>query len=167
MASHVHFTRYLIRRQENDKMDNPRLQIFAALFAAIMIALSMLKFALPFSPVPITFSTLGIMLAGSVLGARNGTLAVLLVILMCAAGLPVLGGTGGFSKLIGPTAGYILAWPFAAFLIGYFAQRLVPNKSAFAKVSLINFLRSVPCCFIRRVQAGWLMLPTSIRFLKC
>lgn len=128
--------------------------IFAALFAAVMIVLSFLKVNLPFSPVPITFSTLGIMLAGSLLGARYGTLAILLVILMVAASLPVLGGRGGISILVGPTAGYIFAWPFAAFLIGYFAQNMRPTKSAFAKLFAVNFLFG--SLLLYPTGAGWM-----------
>lgn len=114
--------------------------IFSALFAGVMIALSYLKFTLPISTVPITLQTLAVMLAGSVLGARYGSLAVLIVIGLTAAGLPVLGGRGGLSVLAGPTGGYIAAWPFAAFLIGWFAQRMKPGRYTFAKLLAVNFV---------------------------
>jgi biotin transport system substrate-specific component len=114
--------------------------IFSALFAGVMIVMSYLKFSLPFSAVPITLQTLAVMLAGSILGARYGTLAVLIVIGLAAAGFPVMGGRGGMSVLVGPTAGYILSWPFAAFLIGLFAQRMGQNRYTFIKLITVNFI---------------------------
>ncbi|AIQ14993.1 biotin transporter BioY [Paenibacillus durus] len=114
--------------------------IFSALFAGVMIALSSMKVSLPFSTVPITLQTLAVMLAGSVLGARYGTLAVLIVIGLCAAGFPVMAGRGGMSVLVGPTAGYIFAWPFAAFLIGWSAERMSQGKFTFGKLLGANFL---------------------------
>ncbi|MBW4082126.1 biotin transporter BioY [Paenibacillus sp. S150] len=114
--------------------------IFSALFAGVMIALSFLKISLPFSAVPITMQTLAVMLAGSILGARYGTLSVLIVIGLAAAGFPVLGGSGGLAVLVGPTAGYIFSWPVAAFLIGLFAERTGQNKYTFVKLLAVNFL---------------------------
>ncbi|KGE20263.1 biotin transporter BioY [Paenibacillus wynnii] len=114
--------------------------VFSALFAAVMISLSSMKVVLPFSAVPITLQTLAVMLAGSVLGARYGTLSVLIVIGLCAAGFPVMGGKGGVSILTGATAGYIWAWPFAAFLIGWFAQRMTQTKYTVLKLLVVNFV---------------------------
>ncbi|WP_410512750.1 biotin transporter BioY [Paenibacillus sp. BR2-3] len=114
--------------------------IFSALFAGVMISLSYLKITLPFTTVPITMQTLAVMLIGSILGARYGTLAVLIVIGLCATGFPVMGGRGGMSVLTGPTAGYILSWPFAAFLIGWFAQRMGQNKYTFFKLLAVHFV---------------------------
>ncbi|KHL92256.1 MULTISPECIES: biotin transporter BioY [Paenibacillus] len=114
--------------------------IFSALFAAVMIALSYLKISLPFSTVPITMQTLAVMLAGSILGARYGTLAVLIVIGLAAAGFPVMGGSGGLAVLVGPTAGYIFSWPFVAWLIGFFAQRIKQDKYTFVKLLAANFI---------------------------
>ncbi|MDQ0192340.1 biotin transporter BioY [Paenibacillus wynnii] len=114
--------------------------VFSALFAGVMISLSFMKISLPFSTVPITLQTLAVMLAGSVLGARYGTLAVLIVIGLCAAGFPVMGGKGGVSVLTGFTAGYIWSWPFAAFLIGWFAERMSQTKYTVLKLIVVNFV---------------------------
>ncbi|WP_134701771.1 biotin transporter BioY [Ammoniphilus sp. YIM 78166] len=99
--------------------------MYVALFAAIMCVLGFLPpIPLPYSPVPITVQTLGVMLAGGILGARLGGLSLVVFLLIVAAGAPVLsGGRGGFSVLIGPSAGYLWSWPIAAFLIGYFTER--------------------------------------------
>ena len=73
---------------------------------------------------PITAQTLGVMLAGSILGARRGGLSMLLFLGLVAAGLPVLaGGRGGLSVFAGPTAGFLVAWPLAAFVVGALVER--------------------------------------------
>ncbi|BCJ86781.1 biotin transporter BioY [Effusibacillus dendaii] len=114
--------------------------VFSALFAAITGALSYLKITLPFSPVPITFSTFGIMLAGSILGARYGFLSMLLVVILEVAGIPLLEGIPGVARIYGPTGGFLLAYPVAALLIGLFVERIKPNRWLFGKLSIVNFL---------------------------
>jgi biotin transport system substrate-specific component len=69
--------------------------------------------------VPITLQTLGVMLVGSLLGARKGAVSMLLFLGLVAAGLPLLaGGRGGLGVFAAPSAGYLLAWPLAAWVIG-------------------------------------------------
>ncbi|MXQ14879.1 biotin transporter BioY, partial [Microvirga makkahensis] len=92
-----------------------------ALFAAIIAALGLLpKFDLPFAGgVPITAQTLGVMLAGVLLGPRQGAAAVLLVIFVVALGAPILaGGRGGLGVFAGPTVGFLLGWLPGAFVTG-------------------------------------------------
>jgi biotin transport system substrate-specific component len=96
---------------------------YVALFAAVIAVLGTIP-AIPVGPVPITAQTLGVMLAGAVLGARRGFLAVLLFLVLVAVGLPLLaGGRGGLAVFAGPTAGYLLGWPVAAFVIGRLTER--------------------------------------------
>ncbi|WP_416276852.1 biotin transporter BioY [Nocardia sp. alder85J] len=72
---------------------------------------------------PITMQTLGVMLAGAVLGSVRGMLACALVVLLTAAGLPVLsGGRGGLGVFAGPTAGYLVGWMPGALVTGLIAQ---------------------------------------------
>lgn len=97
---------------------------FIALFAAITAVLGVVP-AIAVGPVPITAQTLGVMLAGSVLGARRGFLSQLLFLVLVAVGLPLLpGGRGGLAVFAGPTAGYLLSWPIAALVIGLLTERL-------------------------------------------
>uniref|UniRef100_UPI0028AD85E7 biotin transporter BioY n=1 Tax=Microbacterium sp. TaxID=51671 RepID=UPI0028AD85E7 len=93
-----------------------------AVFAALVIVLGTVMVPLP-SGVPITGQTLGVMLAGLVLGARRAPLAILLVLALAAIGLPVLaGGRGGLGAFIGPTAGYLAGWVVGAIVIGLIAH---------------------------------------------
>lgn len=112
--------------------------VLVALFAAIIVALGLLPpVPVPFIPVPITAQSLGVMLAGAILGAKRGTLAVGLVILLVAVGLPVLsGGRGGLAVFTGPTVGYLIGWLPAAFIIGFISERFVKNEqSGFAQIA--------------------------------
>jgi biotin transport system substrate-specific component len=99
--------------------------VHVALFAAIVAVLGLLPpLALPFIPVPITAQTLGVMLAGSVLGARKAGLSLLLFHLLVAAGLPLLaGGNGGLAVYVGPTGGFFVGFVPAAFVIGWLTER--------------------------------------------
>lgn len=109
---------------------NTRDIVLIALFAAIIVVLGLLPpITLGFIPVPITAQSLGVMLAGCILGARRGAAAVLLVLLLVAIGLPVLsGGRGGLAVFAGPTAGYLVGWVFGAFVCGLVAERLVREE---------------------------------------
>jgi biotin transport system substrate-specific component len=104
--------------------------VLAALFAAIIVALGLVPpIMLGFIPVPITAQSLGVMLAGVVLGAKRGTVAVLLVLVLAAIGLPVLsGGRGGLAVFMAPTTGYLIGWVLAALAAGYLSQLLVSSS---------------------------------------
>src|SRR5699024_5615536 len=94
-------------------------------------------------PVPITAQTLGVMLAGGLLGARRGGLSLLIFILLVAVGAPLLaGGRGGLGLLFGPGGGYILAWPLAAFIIGYLTEK-TSNRLTFWKLVFFNVIGGV------------------------
>jgi len=93
-----------------------------AVFAALIVVLGTVMVPVP-GGVPLTGQTLGVMLAGLVLGARRAPLAVLVVIVLAAVGLPVLsGGRGGLGVLVGPTAGYLAGWLAGAAVIGLIAH---------------------------------------------
>lgn len=81
-------------------------------------------FPLPWSPVPVTGQTFAVLLSGAVLGARRAFLAQALYVTEGALGLPVFaGGAAGIATLLGPTGGYLVAFPFAAALTGFLAER--------------------------------------------
>jgi len=118
--------------------------MYISLFAAIVGVLGFIPpIPLPFSPVPITAQTLGVMLAGGILGARRGGLSLLLFIALVAIGTPLLtGGRGGLGPLIGPGGGYILSWPIAAWIIGFFVEKGWYSLKLW-KVVLFNFIGGI------------------------
>lgn len=98
----------------------------AAAFIAVCAILP--SFTVPGVVVPITLQTFGVMLAGALLGARRGALAVLLYLAVGLAGLPVFAqGTGGLAVLGKPSLGYLLAFPLAAAVAGALVSRFGPR----------------------------------------
>lgn len=91
-----------------------------AVFAALIAALALPgAFFVPGMSVPVTAQTLGVMLAGSLLGPWRGAAAVTTFLAMVAAGLPVLAsGASGLGVFAGPRAGFLLGWIPGAFVIG-------------------------------------------------
>ncbi|MHA7219275.1 biotin transporter BioY [Arthrobacter sp. MDT1-48-3] len=109
-----------------------------AVFAALIAALAILP-GIPVGPlgVPITLQTLGVMLAGVVLGPARGAAAVLLYLAAGLVGLPVFSGfSGGFGVLAGPSAGYLVAFPLAAFVAGLLAVVVVRRARRFRTLLL-------------------------------
>lgn len=116
-----------------------------ATFAALIAASSVL--AIPIGAVPITLQTFAVLLAGAALGANRGFLAVLLYLAIGAIGLPVFaGGSAGLAPFAGPTVGYLIGMPLAAWLTGFIVERL-PRRSVatnalliFVAAAVANFL---------------------------
>lgn len=83
------------------------------------------QFEIAHQPVPYTLQTLFVILAGGMLGKRDGALSMILYVVLGLFGLPVFSGGGfGVARLIGPTGGYILAFPAAAYVVGSIIERL-------------------------------------------
>ena len=96
--------------------------LWIALFAAATALSARLE--IPHEPVPYTLQTLVVLLSGAFLGARNGALSQLLYLAAGIAGAPVFaGGAFGVARLLGPTGGYLLAFPAAAALTGFLIRR--------------------------------------------
>ncbi len=106
-----------------------------ALFAALIAILGLIPRIDLAAGVPITAQSLGIMLCGTILGAKRGALAVLLFLALVAAGLPLLsGGRGGLGVFAGPSVGFLVGFPIAAFIAGWIMERttLAPGLAATA-----------------------------------
>jgi biotin transport system substrate-specific component len=102
-----------------------------AVFVGIVAALGMVPPIYAFGgAVPVTAQSMGAMLAGAILGARRGGLALLVFVGLVALGLPLLaGGRGGLGVLTTPTAGFLLGFPVAAYVVGVLTQRGGPAYS--------------------------------------
>lgn len=129
--------------------------IFSALFAAILVLFSFLKISVG-SEVPITLQTLAVMLAGGLLGARYGFLSMALVVVLTALGFPLLAGTGGIAKVLGPTGGFIMIWPISAMLIGLILPR-IRLKGIMGYVAAFLVLEVFGSLFLYLAGVPWLM----------
>lgn len=112
---------------------NIRSVVFTALFAALFIVLSMQQMRLSFSAIPITLQTLAVIMAGLFLKPKQAFASVAVVIALAAFGLPLFGGKGGISHLLGPTGGFIAAFPFCAMLTSMAVDRWLAGAQAFRR----------------------------------
>jgi len=111
----------------------------AALQVAIIVAASLFlavcarfSFPIPGTPVPLTLQNFAVLLVGLALGSRRGFMALVLYLAEGASGLPVFSpiGAPGLLHFAGPTAGYLIAYPFVAALAGYIFER---GRQTFAR----------------------------------
>src|SRR6187200_459882 len=103
-------------------------RLLAVVFVtALTAAASQVSVPVPFTPVPFTLQPMVVLIGGAMLGARLGASAQVLYLLLGIAGLPVFAFAPelpqGMLRLLGPSGGYLMAYPLAAFLTGALAQR--------------------------------------------
>lgn len=139
-----------------------------AVFAALIAALGLPGTLTPFgTAVPITAQTLGVMLAGALLGARRGALACVVFLVLVAAGLPLLAShTGGLGMFTGPRAGYLIGWPVGAFVIGWLTWKMVP-RYRFWPGLVANILGGVVVVYLIGVPVlAWRIHSWSVALVK-
>jgi len=103
-------------------------RIGAVLFITVLTAIAaQISIPLPFTPVPFTFQPMVVLVGAAALGSRLGFASQLLYLAIGIAGLPVFAWSPtlpqGVARLFGPTGGYLMSYPFAAFLTGWLAER--------------------------------------------
>ncbi len=98
-----------------------------------IISFSVLTFlgaqvVIPVQPVPFTLQTMIVLLSGAFLGSRNGMVSQVIYLAAGTIGLPVFAEYSfGFARLIGPTGGYLMAFPIAAYVVGYLIEKKSTN----------------------------------------
>ena len=117
-------------------------QIGAVLFVTILTAVAaQVSIPLPFTPVPFTFQPMVVLLGAAALGPRLGMASQILYLALGFAGLPVFAASPllpqGAARLLGPTGGYLMAYPFAAFAAGWLAERGFDRRYLSAVAAMI------------------------------
>jgi biotin transport system substrate-specific component len=98
------------------------IQAFWTFTFAVLVALGA-QIEIPRQPVPFTLQTFFVLSAGALLGKRGGAMSMSLYLILGVVGLPVFsGGAFGLTKILGPTGGYLLSFPIAAFAVGYLTK---------------------------------------------
>jgi biotin transport system substrate-specific component len=131
--------------------------------ASLLVALcAHITLPLPFTPVPLTLQNFAVLLVGLVLGSRRGFAALALYLAEGAMGLPFFNpaGPGGVAQLLGPTGGYLLAYPAVAFIAGWLWER---GRRGFAG-ALVASVAAEVVLFAGGVS--WLMLIAHARFAQ-
>ncbi|OBR91406.1 MULTISPECIES: biotin transporter BioY [Clostridium] len=114
-----------------------------AIFTALTAILAQISIPLPFSPVPITFQILAVYISAVILGSKLGALSQLVYVLLGAVGVPVFANFhGGLSVVLGPTGGYLIAYPIIAYIIGKISEK----ELSFVK-SIIGLIISLIFCY--------------------
>lgn len=110
--------------------------VVVALCAHITIPL------MPLTPVPLTVQNFAVLLVGLLLGSRRGFAALVLYLAEGTAGLPVFNptGPGGIAQLLGPTGGFLMVYPFVAFLAGYVFER---GTKSFFRAAMAGLLAEI------------------------
>jgi biotin transport system substrate-specific component len=121
----------------------------ASLFVALCAQVT-----LPLTPVPLTLQNFGVLVVGLVLGPRRAFAALLLYLAEGASGLPVFNpaGPGGIAQLLGPTGGYLMAYPFVAALAGFWMER---GRKTFARAAAAGLMAEV---LLFAIGLGWLAI---------
>ncbi len=129
-----------------------------ALMAAVLCVIG--PFSIPIGPIPLSLALVGIYLCAYTLGAKRGTLAVFIYILLGAVGLPVFTGfAGGPAKLFGPTGGYIAGYLLTAFICGIFTERFTKWY-----VQLAGMVLGLIACYT--LGTLWFMFQAHVSFIE-
>jgi biotin transport system substrate-specific component len=140
---------------------------------ALTAAAAQISVPLPFTDVPLTFQPMVVLLGGLALGSRLGLASQVLYLAAGVAGLPVFAASPvlppGLLRLLGPTGGYLMSYPFAAFIVGYLAERGFDRRYVTAFLAMLAGLVVIYACgsmwlglFVRtagRVPVG---VPTAL-----
>jgi len=113
----------------------------AAVTAATAATAAAAQISIPFQPVPFTLQPMVVLLTAAALGSRLGASAQVLYLLLGVAGLPVFAASPflapGVGRLLGPTGGFLLAYPAAAFITGLLAERRFDRRYATSLVAML------------------------------
>jgi biotin transport system substrate-specific component len=123
----------------------------SVLFVTVLTAAAaQVSVPLPFTQVPFTFQPMVVLLGGLALGSRLGASAQVLYLAAGIAGLPVFAASAtlppGALRLLGPTGGYLMAYPLAAFAVGYLAERGAGRKYWLSFCAMLAGLAVVYAC---------------------
>ena len=136
------------------------------LMATLTAAAAQVSIPLPFTPVPFTLQPMVVLLGGAALGARLGMASQVLYLAAGLAGLPVFAASPtlpqGALRLLGPTGGYLMSYPFAAFVAGWLAERGFDRRYFTSVMAMASGLAVVFACGVT-----WLALlarPAGVGF---
>ena len=151
---------YLMKNMNSgdNKLFTVKNMCYVGLFTAVIAIMAQISIPMPLG-VPMTMQTFAITLAAIILGAKLSTISTLIYILLGAIGLPVLAGfSGGISKFVGPTGGFLISFPIMAFIIGY----AVDHRSAFKGAFVIGLIAGTVVNYIVGIAMFCILTQSSV-----
>ena len=142
----------------DNKLFTVKNMCYVGLFTAVIAIMAQISIPMPLG-VPMTMQTFAITLAAIILGAKLSTISSLIYILLGAIGLPVLAGfSGGISKFVGPTGGFLISFPIMAFIIGY----AVDHRSAFKGAFVVGLIAGTVVNYIVGIAMFCILTQSSV-----
>jgi biotin transport system substrate-specific component len=145
-------------------------RVAALLFVTVLTAVAaQVSIPLPFTPVPFTLQPMIVLLGGAALGSRLGASSQILYLALGLAGLPVFAASPvlpqGFARLLGPTGGYLMSYPLAAFVAGYLSERGFDRRYLTSVLAMAAGLAIIFACGVAWMAWGapHVGLPSAVR----
>ena len=132
----------IVATRVDDRSDGLAVRIASVLFITVLTAAAaQISFPLPFTQIPFTFQPMVVLVGGLVLGSKLGFTSQVLYLMAGVAGLPVFATSAtlppGFLRLVGPSGGYLMAYPLAAFVVGSLAERGFARRYASSVAAML------------------------------
>jgi len=139
--------------------------ILTGVFTALTSVLAQVSIKIPFSPVPITLQVLSVCLAAVILRKKCSALSQVAYILLGACGFPVFSSlNSGLNAILGPTGGYIISFPFVAYIISYIIEKFENHKSISRFSICFAMITGLFTCYA--FGTVWLAFALRLSFLK-
>lgn len=141
-AAHSTTLLNVVATRVDDGSEGYAIQAASVLFVAVLTAAAaQISFPLPFTQVPFTFQPMVVLVGALALGSKLGFTSQVLYLMAGVAGLPVFAASAtlppGFLRLVGPTGGYLLSYPLAAFVVGFLAERGFAKRYASSVAAML------------------------------
>jgi len=140
------------------------IRIAAVLFMTVLTAAAaQVSIPLPFTPVPLTLQPMIVLLGGAALGSRLGMASQVLYLFAGLAGLPVFASSPlpqGVLRVLGPTGGFLMAYPLAAFVTGWLAERGFDRRYLTSVAAMVAGLSVIFTCGV--FWLAWFMVPAPV-----
>ena len=141
-AAHSTTLLNVVATRVDDRSEGFAVRAASVLFVTVLTAAAaQISFPLPFTQVPFTFQPMVVLVGGLVLGSKLGFTSQVLYLMAGVAGLPVFAASGtlppGLLRLVGPTGGYLMAYPVAAFVVGALAERGFAKRYATSVAAML------------------------------
>ena len=141
-AAHSTTLLNVVATRVDDRSEGLAVRAASVLFITVLTAAAaQISFPLPFTQIPFTFQPMVVLVGGLVLGSRLGFTSQVLYLMAGVAGLPVFATSAtlppGFLRLLGPSGGYLMAYPLAAFVVGSLAERGLAKRYASSVAAML------------------------------